>query len=510
MPLRIRVRTKSSPDGSRRLIRGYRIRPVSFIASITLHGAAIGGLLLLPASHYQAAERPVYEELIQPEVHKIVWYRLPKPEPKPEVSAVVRIGTFPRPRGQEKSEQAIIATAPKPKSVKEFIWRPVPKIEIQQDLPAPNLIARAAMSIPAPPPPPQPKPKVDKPDMPGVKAPQPNLSPPTPKGDVAKAEQTPVQPVEVPKPPKAFVPPPPVKQQTRLPIPVQTAVVPLPNVSLTGTPARRGLLPEGLGAPALSVGAPPPPQAPPGPANNAGNAKVDVAVASLHPSDKPGPLPDGSRAGAFSKAPDVGEVATGEVKGGGLAVPNLTIHEAKPAGPPHVDENRKVILYADRVRTMSVSTLSVPLRPSSRTIPAAIDARFQGRNVYTMVIPIENFPPYSSDWIVWFAERQPRPGDSPFVHAPAPLRKFETVEPVLPGTRTELRVQLAAVITKEGKLQGIKLLRILAPPLESAILRDISAWEFKPATRDGIPVDVDVVMEIPYSLPPQIAQGPRP
>ena len=509
MPLRIRVRTNSSADGSRRLIRGYRIRPVSFIASVALHGAAVGGLLLLPVQQVRTQQRPVYEELIQPEVHKIVWYHFPKPEPTPDVSAAVRIGTFPKPRGWLRSEHAIIATAPKPKSIKQFIWQPAPKIQIREDVPAPNLIERAAMAIPAPPPPPEPKPKVDKPDMPGVKAPQPNLSPPAPKGDVAKAEQTPVQPVVVPKPPKAFVPPPPAKQPARLPMPVQTALLPLPNVSLTGTATTRGLLPEGLGAPALSVGAPPPPQAPPGPANNSGKAKVDVAVASLHPSDKAGPLPDGSRPGAFSRAPDIGPVATGEV-GAGLTVPNLTIREPKPVAPPHVDENRKVILYADRVRTVSLSTLSVPLRPSSRTIPDAIDARFQGRNVYTMVIPIENFPPYSSDWILWFAERNPKPGDSPFVHAPTPLRKFETVEPVLPGSRTELRVQLAAVITKEGKLAGIKFLRSLAPPLESAVLRDISAWEFKPATRDGNPVDVDVVMEIPYSLPPQIAQGPKP
>ena len=202
----------------------------------------------------------------------------------------------------------------------------------------------------------------------------------------------------------------------------------------------------------------------------------------------------------------MGEVATGEVKGG-LSVPNLTIQEGKPAGPPHVDENRKVVLYADRVRTLSISTLSVPLRPSSRTIPAAIEARFQGRYVYTMVVPIENFPPYSSDWILWFAERQPKQGDSPFVRAPAPLRKFETVEPVLPGSRTELRVQLTAIINKEGKLEKVALMRNLAPPLERAVLRDIAAWEFKPATRDGAPVDVDVVLEIPYSLPPQIAQS---
>jgi hypothetical protein len=504
MALRIRVRTSSRPDAIK---RGYRIRPGSFIYSVMLHGVLIAGVFMVPTYQYPAPKRPIYEELIQPEVHKIVWYNFPKPKPLPEVSAPKRIGTFPRPRGQERSDVAIIATAPKPKSVKQFIWQPVPKLEIHQDMPAPNLISRAAMAIPAPPPPPEPQPKIDKPDTPGVRAPQPNLSPPTPNGDVNKAQPEPTQPVEVPKPRKAFVPPPPVPQQSRLPIPVQTAEVPLPNVSITGTPTTRGILPEGLGAPAFSKGAPPPPNAPPGPVNSAGNGKVDVAVASLHPSDKPGPVPDGSRPGAFSKAPDVGEVATGEVTGSGLSIPNLTIQESKPVDPPHVNEGRKTILYADRVRTLSISTLSVPLRPSSRTIPAAIDARFQGRLVYTMVIPIENLPPYSGDWILWFAERQVKQGDAPFVRAPVPLRKFETVEPVLPGSRTELRVQMSVVINKDGKLERITLLRNLAAVLERAVIKDVSAWEFKPATRDGVPVDVDGVLEIPFSLPPQLAQG---
>ena len=101
----------------------------------------------------QARNKPIYDELIKPEEKKIVWYSPPKKK-LPDVSAQQRIGTFPTPRAPQKSALAIIATAPKPKSVKQFIWQPVPKVEIHQDLPAPNLIARAAMSIPAPPPPP--------------------------------------------------------------------------------------------------------------------------------------------------------------------------------------------------------------------------------------------------------------------------------------------------------------------------------------------------------------------
>jgi hypothetical protein len=37
------------------------------------------------------------------------------------------------------------------------------------------------------------------------------------------------------------------------------------------------------------------------------------------------------------------------------------------------------------------------------------------------------------------------------------------------------------------------------------VIQDLASWEFKPATRDGAAVDVDVVLEIPFSLPPEIA-----
>jgi hypothetical protein len=508
--LKIRVRTDRGPARSL-VARGYRIRPTSFVLSILFHVVVVTGLLLLPsvepADRTHSNSTPIYDQLIKPEEKKIVWYSPPKKK-LPDVSAQQRIGTFPTPRAPQKSDVAIIATAPQPKSVKQFIWQPVPKVEIHQDLPAPNLISRAAMAIPAPPPPPEPKPKVDKPDTAGVKAPQPNISPPAPNGDVNKAEQANTQPVEIPKPRKAFVPPPPSQRPPRVVIPVQTADVPLPDANITGAPTARAALPDGIGAPSFSKGAPPPPTAPPGPANAAGNGRVDIAVVGLHPNDK-GQVPDGSRPGQFAQAPTVGEIATGEVKGG-VGVPNLTIQDdRKPVAPPHVDPPRKVVLYADRLRSLPVSTLSVPLRPASRTIPPSIEARFQGRNVYTMVIPIENLAEYSTDWIVWFAEREPKPGGGEVLNmrAPIPLRKFESVEPVPPGARTELRVQLAGIISKDGKLEVRALLRNLTPALESAVLRDVQSWEFKPATRDGAPVDIDVVIEIPFSLPPQVAQS---
>src|SRR5579871_892538 len=157
MGLKVRVRM-SNPSGISRptLVTGYQFRPISFFASVGVHTLAILGLGLIPPYQYDEPEstRPIYDELIRPNEHKIVYYSYKK-QPLPDVSATERIGTFPKPRGLELSRDAIIAAAPKAKSVKQIIWRPVPKIEIQKDQPAPNLILRAAAAIPilAPPPP---------------------------------------------------------------------------------------------------------------------------------------------------------------------------------------------------------------------------------------------------------------------------------------------------------------------------------------------------------------------
>jgi hypothetical protein len=389
--------------------------------------------------------------------------------------------------------------APKAKSSKQFIWQPVPKIEIHQDVPAPNVVARISTSVVAPPP--EPKKEV-RPDIEAPRAPQLNTSPQKPNGDLKRALEA-NQAIAIPKPRKAFVPPPPQPaHQARLTIPVQTADVPMPDTSIVGSPNVRNPLPEGVGAPSFSRGAAPPANASPGTTNSAGNAKFDLAVAGLNPAN--GPLPNGSRGGEFSKAPNLGAPATGEVSGTGLTIPNLTVKEdrSKPQAPPQL---WKATMYADKVRSVPASTLSVPLRPASRTIPRAIDARFQGRDVYTMVIPIENLPRYSGDWILWFAEREQKQGDRPSMRAPIPHRKVEPLNAPMAGGRREFRVQIAALIKKDGKIDGISLFRSVAPGLDQAVIQDLACWEFKPATRDGVPVDVDVVIEIPFSLPPEIA-----
>jgi outer membrane biosynthesis protein TonB len=543
------LRVRSGYPRSRRRRAGYGLRPRSFAFSAGIHGVVVALLFMVPSTNERAA-KTAYNELIQPQVHKLIWYDFQKK--LPDVAAAKRVGNSPEPRGAELSKQAIIAASPNPVSKQRFIWRPVPKIIIPQDLPLPNLIARTNTSLP-PPPPTEVKQKLERPATKGQRSPNPNNSPPNPKGDVNHAP-SPNEASQPSKPRKAFVAP---VVQARAKVTVSMLDTPLPDPSMVASlktdsglhalqlkkalilppqqaqpsgaalPAAvldapdatvggsggskiQSALPAGLGAPSLSQGVAPPPNGPVGQTASKGNGAVDVAIVSLHPGNQLGELPDGTRPGAFSKAPAIGEASSGEGGGAGaVTVPDLSVREARTRSTPTPDflsGNRKTILYAETVRGVSASTLSVPLRPSSRTIPGAIDARFRGRSVYTMVVPIENFPDYSGDWILWFADRDQKPGDTSDVRAPLPFRKHEPVDSML-ANRTERRLQIVAVIKKDGRLDEISLVRHSSPAVEQAVIQDLQSWEFKPATRAGTAVDVDVVFEIPFNLTAEVASA---
>ena len=62
---------------------------------------------------------------------------------------------------------------------------------------------------------------------------------------------------------------------------------------------------------------------------------------------------------------------------------------------------------------------------------------------------------------------------------------------------------MAATLSKEGKLTGVTVLSNPPPAVAQAAMQDLTSWEFKPATRAGAPIEVDIVLEIPFNLAPQ-------
>ncbi len=131
-----------------------------------------------------------------------------------------------------------------------------------------------------------------------------------------------------------------------------------------------------------------------------------------------------------------------------------------------------------------------------------------GRAIYMMAIQMPNVTSFSGSWMVWFAEHEALPGGPPMeMRPPEPMRK---VDPKYiadaANERVEGIVRLTAVIRKDGTIDGVELLKHLDDRLDRSAEEALAKWRFEPARRDGTPVDVDAVFEIPFRLAPRIAR----
>jgi TonB family protein len=70
--------------------------------------------------------------------------------------------------------------------------------------------------------------------------------------------------------------------------------------------------------------------------------------------------------------------------------------------------------------------------------------------------------------------------------------------------RVEGKVLLAAVLRKDGRVDSILVLRHVDERLDQSAQDALDKWQFQPALRDGEPVDVDLLIEIPFRLAPKV------
>lgn len=406
----------------------YPAKPLPFGVSILLHGALLALIVSAPPVSRMRKE-PLKPRTIAPR-KVLIWYQFKK-----ELPAVVptqRIGEGDRPRGLERSlQQPIVAHSPNPVSREQFIWHEAPKLKIERDLQAPNLIV-AAPALPRP----APRPK-----------------------------------------PRAFVAPP----------------QPIPR-----NPPAALILDA---APEVAVDA----------SREVADAAASLAIVGLRPAERlDGPPPEISNPGQLSRAAAVGAPASGLASTAGLRVPDLTIGPGKTSGAavgvkgePEKPSPAGELIYQQTLLGGARTALSAPLRPGSRTVPRHIEAKFRDRSVYTIVIPMPKLPCYTGDWVIWFGEMEAQPGVTPQIQAPLPTRKVDAL--AAEESPIEGRVQLSAIIRKDGRLEEVTVLRG-AQALGGSAMRDLKKWDFRPASRNGAAVDVDVVFDIPFRLSPLAAE----
>jgi TonB family protein len=444
-----------------------RPRPAIFAISWLAHALVLAWVAFAPA---REEPKSLYALAIKPHESKLVWYdfreKLPDVSPTP-----ARKSTQP-PRADVKAPQAIVAAPAAARRASQFVWQPAPKLELHTDLQSPNVLA-LRVSPPVPPP------------RPRLFVPPPQTPPPTADAPVLAA-------------------PPEIHSEHNL-----NGAVKVPGAQIVKAPPRQFVAPRAVHP--LEASTPAQPAVPDAPAIAAAadpTPAVSMAIVGLNPSTHaPAPPPEGSRNAAFAAGPQPHSTGGTDIPADGatLTLPGLFVHngdpDAKTAVVARVSPTSEANLRA-AVRS-SLPAASIPEgRPAALRVTSPPDPLLSGRDTYAIAVQMPNITSYSGSWMIWFAERET--GARGLLTPPVPIRKVDPkYYPAAMAERVEGIVRLAGVIRKSGSVDSVILLRHLDERLDQSAQEALEKWGFEPAQRDGQPIDVDAIFEVPFRLAPQ-------
>ncbi|MEO8597888.1 MAG: energy transducer TonB [Candidatus Solibacter sp.] len=522
--------------------------PLSFAVSGCLHGGVLAWVMFSGAVPPRA--QSIYDQEIRPHEKKIVWYNLR--EKLPEISSP-RTQADARPaRARVKSAQTMISGLKDDAKPGPLIWSPEPAVAAPREIPLPNVVAVAPPKVV--------RPFTTPPELVKPPTPAPEL-PDAPRAATAEVKQVDLPVVRPSGASRAFTPPARerLQRQAALTLPegptptmrIAEAALPFPAAGprlepkkftppaarqakggRTEIPAApevaaarptgselarvpRGYIPRK--GPSAPVSAPviqaEPPEAPAGPD---GRAETALAIVGLNPANVTEvPALPPSRASGFSAGPELrSDGGTGSHGPALVNVPGLVVKGgAKDAEPTLIatfsPTSRENLLAAVR-KAGAVPAALMPAprapEPHGTRVSDVPDPRLAGRVVYSIAIQMPNVTSYSGSWLVWFAEREPVPGAAPpVIRAPEVIHK---VDPKYVASavadRVEGNIRLFGVIQKDGHVGKIAMIRQLDGRLDQTAQEALAKWEFTPALRNGVPVDVDAVFEIPFRLAPRV------
>lgn len=479
----------------------------SLLASSLTHLAVIVVVWNMQASilYLKPAEMNVTQASL--DNRKITWYqmadRLPAVSPtepapyKPSERGGKRRGPSPKGSSGLRDQQIVISNPPDPDNSQQTIVQPdAPNIRITHNVPVPNLMIWGERERPAPP--------VDIVKMPLAKLRMP--------AELIR------KPVDLP-----------ADLGSRTLAEAKLAAIP----SLVANPK--------LTLPAEELAAPPPPEAVGGAGDPSGSLRRLIAI-SANPSAPGGPIevPPGNRSGAFSTGPvgkllgtpygslagiaeegGVGPAAAGDgvsaggVAGGsGIRVPGLLVSGAvgpPPAGPVVAapPPAPRPLVRSPLGRGVSPEESRAMLTRPTRSVPDWKGGKPQelgfspGKKIYTVYINMPNLSSGSGSWVLRFAELAERqPGDDTDLAAPIAMRKVDPgYVPDAIREKIEGQVLLRAIIRRDGKVERVEVLKSLDSRLDERAVHAMMRWEFQPAMRGGAPVDLEAVIQIPFTLP---------
>jgi protein TonB len=156
-----------------------------------------------------------------------------------------------------------------------------------------------------------------------------------------------------------------------------------------------------------------------------------------------------------------------------------------------------------------------PSVAASRPQPSSLLDRIQpgmppegllgAKRIYSMQLTMPNLASATGSWMLTFAElvtlTVPAPASTapPELSGPTALRKVDPkYPPELRGKHVEGEVILYAVIRADGTVDSIQLVKGIDPTLDANAAEAFALWKFRPAQRQGAPVDIETVVRIPF------------
>jgi TonB family protein len=253
-----------------------------------------------------------------------------------------------------------------------------------------------------------------------------------------------------------------------------------------------------LGLPAQQAAAVPPPS--PVASGNAAQEKAlgQLLVLNAQPAAPSGPVvvPEGNRPGEFAASPSGHAGAT--------ARPEIRQHDSGNTGSP---SNIYVSAPPAKVASNAVIASAAPpprrLAPD-KTEPAhdSVDTRIFGtRQHYSMRLSMPNLTSSTGSWSIRFAELNATHGGAD-LSAPEAITKVDPAYPQdLMHDRVEGTVVLYAVIHADGSVGEVKVLEGFDDRLNENARKALEQWRFRPGTKDGLPVDIEAVVRVPFKVP---------
>jgi TonB family protein len=256
----------------------------------------------------------------------------------------------------------------------------------------------------------------------------------------------------------------------------------------------------------------PPPPSTGGTSSPGGNRVIALGI---HPAVVPPPAPTGNRQGAFAANPEGKVGASGAPGTTGTSThgtgTKASLHGvpaglqvgaagSQPttgvAGDPHSSASNTV--NPNLLAKVSPPP-SVPRGATSPALANELERKvFGDRPFYSMTLNMPNLNSAGGSWIMRFAELNDS-GSTADISAPRALHKVDPAYPLeLMRQNVGGTVALRAIIRSDGSVADVHVLRSIDARLDRYACDALARWQFEPATRSGAPVDLAVVVMIPF------------